>query len=74
MLIIMTIQKNSYDEKGSYAPPVSVLIHICCEGPVMQIGSWTPGHEFSTWDDVDDFFDGYGDDYGSDFELDEINY
>jgi len=37
----------------------------------MQIGSWTPGHNFSSWDDVDDFFDDYGYDFGPDFELEE---
>ena len=66
----MTITKFSYDEQGVYAPPTSVFIDICCEGPVMQIGSWTPGHEFSTWDDVDDYFDVDG----PDFELEENLY
>jgi ligand-binding SRPBCC domain-containing protein len=67
----MTLTNNSYNERGAYAPPTSVFIDICCEGPVMQIGSWTPGHNFSSWDDVDDFFDDYGYDFGPDFELEE---
>lgn len=66
----MALTNNSYNERGAYAPPTSVFIDICCEGPVMQIGSWTPGIELSTWDDVDEYFDVEG----PDFELEDNLY